>query len=277
MPAPNFMQKLTNLLKSVFIAVVVVIVIAVIYRGALRYLEWHYTTVWKELRMDFLRSSFETLESAFEQYEQSQKDSAVDGEKEQFYFELRTSEARLAIKHILQHFDKVTLPIHESMMPPVLLSVQAFQYEEIDGIIVLVLTYIEEGLSVGKLNVIFRNRNVLLKEREYYSLAKRHKENPYSLSDIMNDVGFQRYWRFLLYTDNQEDKIEDFLSPYMQVPDWQNTYVAKISKDELEQLKQSEVCANFILLDGTHSNFVPVRFAHFKKKIPGYVDLKTGD
>jgi len=208
--------------------------------------------------MDELEFSLEFgIGSAIFSLERSKCDSTRDDNwmLHEFVNEIKLLDHYKQMRHILSHFDDTAL------IPPLLLSVLAFQYEEIDGIICLHVTYVEEGLLTDGLRINFLDNSVFVKDARLYLASQRHKTQPLSLKEILHaDFGYTRSVAFFLYTEGQKDKIREFLYPYMREYmqeiglDWQDWYIAKISDENMEEILHSRVSADLVLSNGTHSN-----------------------
>jgi hypothetical protein len=260
-----------RLLKNTLVCLVCCGFVVFVFYGVVSYLEHCHYKGLKEAKMAQLESTFWSLEAAFQEYEQSKRDETSDGEAARFKFWASASEHRRELGHVLRHLNDIV------PAAPTLLGVRACQYEGINGIIYLIVSYIDEGLSVEGVNVNFRNRTVFLKDPEYFWAAQQHKDFPRPWHEIIIEFDYKRVMQFFLYTEAQEDIIKAFLFPRMRMPDRQGYYVAKISEEEMAEIIQSRVSATLVLSDASHSDAVSLKYAPFRLAVPEHVDFENRD
>ena len=259
--------KNMKLSKITLVCLGVVVFVTVIAGASRTYFGLRHTIRLNDLRVVYLKDSIRSLEASFQRYEQSKNNDTSNMEREKYFFETGTSQYRMEIKHILEHFGNTSIP-------PKLTGVRAYQYDGINGIVYIVVSYIEEELSVEKLHVRFSDRAVLLKDMDYYLAAQQHKKYSFSLAEIVSEFYFKRDMYFFLYTECWENRIEAFLFPHMRPHDWQDYFVARISEAEMEEILQSRVTASLVLSDGTLSNSELLKLLPIRISVPKYVDFK---
>jgi len=261
-----------RLLKKFSIWMVFVAVIGSICFGTVSYLKYRHVVALKEARMDELAFSLEFgIGSAIFGLGLSRCDSDPEdiSRLRAFFDETKLLDHYKSMKHILSHFDDATL------IPPLLLSAIAYQYKEIDGIICLHVTYIEEGLLTEGLIVNFSNNNVFMKDARLYLASQRHKTQPLSLDEILRaDFGYTRRVFFFLYIEDQKNRINEFLYPYMREIGCQKWYIAQISDENMKEIQQFHVSVNLVLSDGTLSNSELLKLLPIRISVPKYVDFK---
>ena len=111
-----------------------------------------------------------------------------------------------------------------------------------------------EGLTIN-----FGDSTILLKDKFFYALAQQQKTHPIPQSEVIAEFDFERFLQFFLYTGDQKDNADVFLSPYKSWGDWLDWNVVEISEVEMAEIIQLRVSANLVLSDGTHSDIVPLQ------------------